>query len=129
MKNLANCKPTEFLKQTNRIRKIAEKWLKVTGILEIRKNQPEIPDGASDEEKTELLQEQVKKNLSAILDEVLEEHPEETLELMALICFVEPENVDDHEMSEYIEAFSEIIANKAVLRFFTSLVQLGQMNI
>ena len=129
MKNLANCKPTEFLKQTNRIRKIAEKWLKVTGILEIRKNQPEIPDGASEEEKTELLQEQVKKNLSAILDEVLEEHPEETLELMALICVVEPENVDDHEMSEYIEAFSEIIANKAVLRFFTSLVQLGQMNI
>ena len=126
MKNLANCKPTEFLKQTNRIRKVAEKWLTDTDVMKIRKSKPEIPDGATEEEKTRLIQNQVKKNLSKMLDAILETSSEETLELMALLCFVEPEDVDDHEMSEYIEAISELISNTAVLSFFTSLVRLGQ---
>ena len=124
MKNLANCKPTEFLQQTNRIRKVAEKWLNETGILNIRKNMPAIPKDATEEEKNELMQAQVKKNLS-----IMDKHPNETLELLALICFVEPKDVDEHEMSEYIDAITEVMSNKSVLRFFTSLVQLGQMNI
>lgn len=37
MKNLANCTPSEFLKQTNKIKKSVEKWLKATDIMEIRK--------------------------------------------------------------------------------------------
>ena len=129
MKNLANCKPSEFRAQTNRIRKSVSKWLTDTDILNIRRRLPDMPDTATNEERKKALQKQASMNFHAILDAVMEKHPEETLELMALICFVEPENADDHEMSEYIEAFSEIIANKAVLRFFTSLVQLGQMNI
>lgn len=128
LKSLATCKPREFLAQTNRIRKVAEKWLKDTKILDIRKNQPEYPDGITKEEKEALLQEQVKKNLSAMLDAILEDNSEETLDLLALLCFVEPEDVDNHEMSEYIEAVSGLISNKAVLSFFTSLVRLGQMN-
>ena len=40
-KNLVTCKPTEFLKQTNRIRKSAEKWMKATNVLEIRKRKAE----------------------------------------------------------------------------------------
>lgn len=128
MKNLANCRPTEFLKQTNRVRKVAEKWLKDTDILNIRKNGPVYPEDATPEEKERLMQEQVKKNLSKMLDAILESNSEETLALLALLCFVEPENVDDHEMSEYIEALSELISNKGVLSFFTSLVRLGQTN-
>lgn len=127
LKTLANCKPTEFIKQTNRIRKIAEKWLSGTKILEIRKNLPEFPDGITKEDKEKMIQEQVKKNLSAMLDAILEDCSEETLELLALLCFVEPENVDDHDMEEYIEAISGLISNRAVLSFFTSLVQLGQI--
>lgn len=127
MKNLANCKPREFLQQANRIRKIAEKWLSDTKILDIRKNLPEYPEGATQEEKDAILQEQAKKNLSKMLDAILETNSEETLDLIALLCFVEPENVDDHEMSEYIGALSELISNKEVLRFFTSLMRLGQM--
>lgn len=126
MKNLANCKPREFLQQANRIRKIAEKWLQDTKILDIRKNLPEYPEGATQEEKDAILQEQAKKNLSKMLDAILETNSEETLDLIALLCFVEPENVDDHEMSEYIGALSELISNKEVLRFFTSLMRLGQ---
>jgi hypothetical protein len=40
MKNLANCKPSEFLSQTNKIRKSVEKWLKLTDIINIRKRIP-----------------------------------------------------------------------------------------
>lgn len=128
LKTLATCKPREFLQQTNRIRKLAEKWLSETQILEIRKNLPEFPENATKEERDRLTQEQVKKNLSRMLDAILEDNSEDTLELLALLCFVEPEDVDNHEMSEYIEAISGLISDRAVLSFFTSLVRLGQMN-
>lgn len=139
MKNLANCKPTEFLKQTNRIRKAVEKWLTMTDIMNIRKNMPDFEDideGLSVEETEKAIKrnqkkkyEQAKTNLSRILDAVLEEHPDETLELMALMCFVEPKDVDKHTMDEYFTELTEMITNQAVIGFFTSLVRLGQMNI
>lgn len=129
MKNLANCKPSEFLVQTNKIRKVAEDWLDATQIAKIRKIKPTIPDGVSEEEKVNLVQAQVKRNFSAILDAVLEDNAGKTLELLALICFVEPEKVDDHPIDEYIAALAEIIGNKSVIRFFISLVQLGQTGI
>lgn len=128
MKNLANCKPSEFLMQTNKLRKSAEKWLTVTNIMNIRKTQPEILEGMTREERQAAIQKQIKENLSRMFDAMLEAHAEETLELLALACFVEPENVDDHPMSEYIESLNELINDKAVLGFFTSLVKLGQMN-
>jgi hypothetical protein len=128
MKNLANCKPREFLQQTNRIRKAVEKWLKLTDIMKIRNNVPKIPKGTSTVEANKLLAEAAQKNLSRMLDVIMDEHPDETLELLALCCFVEPENVDDYEVADYLGSFADIIQNEAVLRFFTSLMQLGQMN-
>ena len=126
MKNLANCKPSEFLVQTNKIRKSVENWLTVTDIMNIRQNQPKYEDGMSKAEREKAMQAQIKENLSAMLDSVLEKHPAETLELLALLCFVEPEDVDNHPMSEYITAFTDLINDKAVLDFFISLVKLGQ---
>lgn len=128
MKNLANCKPSEFLMQTNKLRKSAEKWLTVTDIMNIRKTQPELLEGMTREERQAAIQKQIKENLSRMFDAMLEAHAEETLELLALACFVEPENVDDHPMNEYIESLNELINDKAVLGFFTSLVKLGQMS-
>ena len=129
MKTLANCKPSEFLVQTNKIRKHVENWLKITGVLDIRKNVPPPVEGQSRQERNAVLEEQTKKNLSKMFDSVLEEHPQETLELLGLMCFIEPENVDDYPVSFYIQAFSDIISDEAVLSFFTSLVKLGQTNI
>lgn len=136
LKTLATCKPSEFLRQTNRIKKSAEKWLTDTDILNIRKRMPVLEivpkDGTEEERKAvfnrnkAVAAEQAKKNISAMLDAVLEEHPEETLELLALCCFVEPENVDDHTVGEYLTAFNSLINDKAVLDFFTSLATLGQ---
>lgn len=129
MKNLANCKPSEFLKQTNKIRKSVDKWLKLTDIKNIRKNVPDLPSDASKEEKQELMFEQGKKNLNAMLDNILEVHPDETLELLALLCFVEPEDVDNHTVSEYLASFNELIGCREVVDFFVSLMQLANVNI
>lgn len=124
MKNLANCKPSEFLKQTNRIRKSVSKWLADTDVLNIRKRMPNIPDDATDEERKKAIERQAKENLNSLLDAILEKHPDETLELLALLCFVEPKDVDNYEMAEYLSSFNELINNKAVLSFFMSLTQL-----
>ena len=138
MKNLATCKPSEFLRQTNRIKKSVEKWLTDTDIMNIRKNiaKPALitPD-MTDEQKRAALDdyrrrqtEQAKENLSRILDAVLEEHPDETLEVLALLCFVEPENVDDYPIADYLTAVTEMVTNEAVIGFFTSLARLGLLN-
>ena len=125
MKNLANCKPSEFLQQTNRIRKSVGKWLTDTDILNIRQRKPKISDDATKEERDEAMREQAKDNLNLMLDAMLESYPDETLEVLALLCFVEPKDVDNHTVTEYLESFDELINNKAVLNFFTSLMRLA----
>lgn len=135
-KTLATCKPSEFLRQTNRIKKSVEKWLNVAGIKELRSHAPEleeVTENMTAEEKLkvyernkERLENQGLKNLSGILDSIMVEHPEETLEVMALCCFVEPENVDDYPMEDYFEAGASLMNNKAVISFFTSLLSLVQ---
>ena len=124
MKNLANCKPSEFFVQTNKIRKSVARWLTVTDIHNIRKRLPEYTDDMDAEKRAEVRSAQMKQNLSAILDAMLEEHPMETLEVMALACFIDPKEADDHPMSEYFKSVGEMIADEGVLSFFTSLVSL-----
>ena len=129
MKNLANCKPSEFLKQTNKIRKVVAKWLDITDVMSIRKRRPEITADMSDEEKKKAFANQARQNLNDILDAAMDAHPKETLEVLGYLCFVEPKDVDKHPMSEYLQAFTEIMNDEAVVSFFFSLARLGQMNI
>ena len=139
-KNLATCKPSEFLKQTARVRKSVEKWLDKTKIMEIRSRKVEgletVPENAGEAEAYEIrkrnaekITAQQKKNFNDILTAAMEECPDETLELLALICFVEPENVNDHSIAFYLNNLTDIISDKDVLGFFTSLAQLGQTDI
>lgn len=137
-KNLANCKPSEFLRQTYKIKKSVEKWLTDTDILNIRKNIPAltpITKEMSDDERKAVFaenkrksEEQVKKNMMEILDAVMDVHADETLEILALCCFVDPAQVDDHGIDFYLDNFAEIISNQSVISFFTSLAQLGVKN-
>ena len=135
LKNLVNCTPSEFLRQTNRIRKSVEKWLKVTDIMAIRKRMPEgMPEVKSDMSKDEaravlekrksMLAEQSQRNLKAMLDAMLDEHPDETLEVLALCSFIEPEDIDNHKVSLLIHTFNEILQDKDVVDFFTLLTSL-----
>ena len=136
MKNLANCKPTEFMVQANKIRKSVEKWLTVTEIREIRSKQPQletVPMGASDEERERIFKankerqmEQARQNISDMLDSIMEKHPQETLEILALASFIDPKDIDDYSISDYLGSFNEILENKNVVRFFTSLMSMGR---
>ena len=51
------------------------------------------------------------------------------MDLLALLCFVDPEDVDNHTMDEYLKAITEMITNDAVIGFFTSLAKTGLINI
>lgn len=129
MKTLANCNPREFLVQTNKIRKAVASWLSLTKVLEIRKNLPHLSDEATTEERREAMAEQVKKNTTDMLDAILEEHPEETAELLGLLCFVEPDDLDNHKMTEFFGAVAEILNSREILDFFISLGQLENLSI
>lgn len=126
LKNLATCKPSEFLRQTNKIRKSVAKWLNITDIMNIRKRQPKLTDDMTDEQKKEAVSKQTRENFDAILDSILDEHPDETLELLALASFVDPKDVDKHSVKEYMESFTELLNDEDVLSFFTSLIELEQ---
>lgn len=138
MKNLANCKPSEFLAQTYKIKKSVQEWIDLTNVMEIRKTKPQNLvkiEGLSGDERTKaiaenkrMVQEQAKQNLWDILDKMLNDNAEKTLEVLALCCFVDPDKVDEHPMSEYLESIGELISDQGVISFFTSLAQLGQTN-
>lgn len=125
MKNLANCKPSEFLRQTNKIRHYVQKWMDITDITNIRKRLPQIPEDATPEERKKLIREQSMKNLSAMFDSAMEEHPEETMGVLALACFIPAEEAEDHPMDDYLMSLSELMECEGVIRFFTSLVSLA----
>ena len=139
MKNLANCTPTEFFKQTLRLKKNVEAWLTSDDIKEIRKRLPElekVTDTMTEKEKGEVLvrnkeklAEQGMKNFMDIIDVMLEKKFKETLSVLALSCFVEPEEVDNYVMDEYFGAIADLLGSENVLRFFVSLARLGQTNI
>lgn len=136
MKTLASCTPREFMKQTNRIRISAEKWLTATKILEIRRRMPDLPTPTESkdraelqkamEERKEAFAKQTRENFFTMLEAMFDTNADETLELLALCCFVEPEDVDNHTMSEYLACISELIEDAGVISFFGSLVRLGE---
>lgn len=139
MKTLANCTPKEFFVQTTKIRKSVEKWLKDTNILGIRARKPdfapEVKEGMTKEElaeaitkRKEAFAEQAKKNAFDMIEAAMEKYPDETIEIMALVCFIEPSKANDYPMSEYLANITEIINDKAVLDFFTSLASLGAIS-
>lgn len=129
MKNLVNCSPREFLTQTIKIKRAVEKWLTDTDIMTIRKRMPVLPKGITAEEREAAIEKQARENLSAIFDVIAEEHPDETVDLLALMCFVDPDDANNHKMSEYLIAVSEMIQSEAVMDFFTSLLKLANSDI
>ena len=120
MKNLANCTPREFLRQTCRIRERAVAWLKLTGIPEIMRR-PAEGEFASEAERRAA---QVRANVPAMADAALA-HPDETAELLGLLSFIEPEALDEHPMSELLVDLKALLDSPEVVDFFISLARLG----
>lgn len=135
MKNLANCTSIEFLVQCNKIRKQVETWLTDTKILEIRKNMcPLLPvaddmsaekKAAIEEENEKRRQKQAKKNISDMLDAALEENAEKTFELLALMCFMTPDEAKTTKPFVLLNCFAEMLNDEDVVGFFSSLMKSG----
>ena len=119
MKNLATCKPTEFVAQTAKIKDAVANWMEVIDFIGVRNNHPVyeiIPKDATIEQKGEILRKnaELKKkkameNISLLLDNMLVKHPQETLNVLALCCFIEPEHVDDYTMEEYFNCIMDMM--------------------
>lgn len=121
-KTMANCTTAEFLRQSNKIRHAVAEYLDFTKILDIRKNKPVFTEGMTDDEKKAAINAQAKKNISAMLDNALEENAEATTRILALLCFV-----DDAEEAEKLDPFEllDVILSERVLNFFSRLMQSG----
>ena len=134
MKNLATCKPSEFVAQTAKIKDAVANWVEVIELLSIRATKPKylaIPENATlaeiediKNQNAALKKEQAMKNLNVLFDNMLVKHPKETLDVLALCCFVEPKDVDKHTMDEYLQCIIDMMQNKSVMSFFSLLAQL-----
>ena len=138
LKTLVTCNPREFLMQTNRIKDSLEKWLTLTDVMNIRKRAAAlemVPQDGTMEERAAVFErnkkastDQAMRNLSAMWDAISKEHPDETLELMALCCFIEPVEIENYQMRDVFIAFNSLIKDRAMIDFFTSLASLVQIN-
>ncbi len=121
MKTLANCTPVEFLRQTNKIRHAAADLLGAAGIAEIRKRMPSLTGGESEGEKEAALKKQGAKNFSDILDALLDVNAEGTAALLGMMCFQEPDDMENATGMEYLEAGLELLKSKPVMDFLLML--------
>ena len=129
MKNLSNCKPSEFLAQTIKVKNLVRDCLDATKIMDVRKNFSQVDKNLTAEERTNAIVNQALSNWSDMLDRMFIDNAEKTLALIALVNFVEPERVDDYEMGDYLQSIGELLGDSRVISFFTSLVRLNQQNI
>lgn len=138
MKNLANCTPTEFLTQTNKIRKSVHSWLKLTDLMNIRQKRPKLTpltNEMSDDERAqvildnkEAMKEQARENFSLMLDKMLDDYPEQTLEVIGLINFIDKSELDNYKMVDLMANTLEMLEDEAVMGFFGLLMRLGSKN-
>ena len=138
-KNLANCTPDEFLDQSFLIMDAAEKFMKVNDILGIRGRKveglQEIPKDNEEEadrirkENAKKITAQRMKNVKDLLTSMMHTHKSETLELLALSCFIDPAEVNNYTMAYLLRNVGEILSDQDMLAFFTSAAQLEQTGI
>ena len=98
----------------------------MTDVLNIRDKLPKIADDLPADERDKAFEERGKQVISMVLDAIMDEHPDETADLLALCCFIDPEKADDYPMSDYLGAITEMVNNEDVVRFFTSLMRLAR---
>lgn len=123
MKTLANCTPTEFLRQTNKIRHAVEELLKDSKVGDIRKRLPEFTGKETQEKKKAMLNEQAKKNLGDILDALMEENAEKTADVLGMMCFLEPGEIGNYTSVEIMGPALELLYSKPVLDFLSLLMR------
>lgn len=121
MKNLANCNPIEFLTQGYKVIDAAKELLAASKVLDIRKRKPTLTGAETEEEAKEAYREQARKNINDMLAALMQENPKKTAEVLGLMCFIDPADIENHKGVEFITPALELFTNKEVLNFLSSL--------
>lgn len=125
MKTIAELTGGDFLRHCNKVRHSVAKIISETGVLELRKRQPELTGKETKVEISAKRDEQSKKNIDAMLDCLLEEHADKTMELLNLLVIREegdPEEIPDFDL---IAIGLDLIGNQKVMNFFISAASSG----
>ena len=129
-KTLLTCTPREFLIQTNRMKKAVERWATETDIKHlITQKAPDIEALTGDEAKDEVIKarnaeratQQNRLNLSAIFDAALEEHTDETLEIIGMMFFMTADELNELQSRELLIPLNEMLNDEAIIGFFSTL--------
>lgn len=139
MRTIATLKGTEFLRAVNNARHAVEKLLKTTNAAGIWKAMPAFEGNETEDEKHEKTKAQVKRNLSNLLDALLETHADETLECIKALCVMdkpahEPDGIDQDEGNtepdgiDLMMAALDIITDDRILDFFGKLMKSGLLS-
>ena len=128
MKTLAQFDGVEFLKRCNKIRKDVQAFLQETNIMSIRKNVPTLTGKETKEEIRAKNKEQALKNVNDMLDVMLDQYPERTLDLFRLFIELEDGEKEPTGM-ELVLTGMNLFTDERIVDFLASLIRLGQMNI
>jgi len=128
MKTLAQFDGVEFLRRCNRIRKDVQAFLQETNIMSIRKNVPTLTGKETKEEIRAKNKEQALKNVNDMLDVMLDQYPERTLDLFRLFIELEDGEKEPTGM-ELVLTGMNLFTDERIVDFLASLIRLGQMNI
>lgn len=124
MKTIANMQGAEFLRQCNKIRHAAADLMQDTQILEIRKRMPAFTGKENPELRKVMIEKQSKKNISDMLDALLDTHAEETYNVLKLMCVTE--EGEEPTCLDMAMAGLEIVTSPKVMDFLSSLARLAQ---
>ena len=120
-KTLANCKATDFLRQANKIRKVAKEYYDALNISGIRDRMAKKYATQDETGKAATRAEYA----SEILDAILDENAEKTVEIIGMVAFLEPEQAEQLEPAEMFEILFDCLTSSRVMDFFIKLASLG----
>lgn len=127
MKTIASLKGADFLRACNKVRYAAQEALAGTQVLEIRKRMPILNDKMTEEERNAAFEKQSRKNISDMIDRLLEEKPEETYKFLQAVIILE-EGDGELDGIDMLCAALELIGNPKVIDFLSKLAKLALGN-
>lgn len=120
-KTLANCRAAEFLRQANKIRKVAKEYydaLNISGIRDRLASKYAAQDEAGKETTAH-------EFVSEILDAVLDENAEKTVEIIGMVAFLEPDEAQELEPAEMFDILFNCLTSERTMDFFIKMASLG----
>lgn len=128
MRTIANLKGAEFFRATYNIIDEVEKFNNATGVMAIWKRKPTFTGNETEEEKHEIMKEQVKKNWRDMLKSALHTNAEATYAFV-MCLFVMEDGESEPDGMDMLMGALDLIADERVIAFFTKLLNSGLLSI